>query len=98
MSLKPKRRRFGRRTFGTQIGEPKYEQGNTIGNFSIMRYMGHSVVNKRNNRIMSKPQHWYRCICACGQQESRSQQELTDTRRKQECFTCRAKEATSNEN
>lgn len=93
MSLKPKRSRFGRRTYkGSNLGAPKYEDGDTVGLFHIIRYMGHSLVNKRNNRIMSKPQHWYRCRCACGQEESRSQQELVDQRRKQECFTCRSKE------
>ena len=93
MALKPKRRKFGRRPFrGTNLGAPKYDDGDVIGDFVIIRYMGHSVVNKRNNRLMSKPQHWYRCKCECGQEESRSQQELTDVRRQQKCFTCRAKE------
>lgn len=91
-----KRRSFSRRPLRTKVGLPKYKDGDAIGCFTIIRYMGHSAINKRNNRIMSKEQHWYRCECNCGQEESRSQQELTDTRRQQKCFTCRATEDNSN--
>jgi predicted SprT family Zn-dependent metalloprotease len=73
-----------------EFGKPKYKSRDIIGRFQIIRYMGHSTVNKRNNRIMAKSQHWYRCVCACGTEESRSQQELNDKRRQQMCFTCRA--------
>lgn len=88
--MRAKRRSFT--ILARSIGKPKYVVGSVIGSFTVIRYMGHSTVNKRNNRIMTKPQHWYRCICTCGGEESRSQQELTDTRRQQKCFVCRAKE------
>lgn len=71
------------------LGEPKYGKGEHIGDFTILYYLGHSDVNKRNNRIMAKPQHWYRCLCTCGTMENRSQQELNDVRRNQCCFECR---------
>lgn len=91
MVFRRSRRAWPRRTLRKDIGLPKYENETVIGSFTIIRYMGHSDVNKRNNHIMAKPQHWYRCKCKCGQEESRSQQELTDKRRKQKCFACRAK-------
>jgi len=91
--MRTKRRRFTRRPLRDKaVGLPKHIIDDVIGSFKVTRYMGHSIVNKRNNRIMAKPQHWYRCVCTCGEEESRSQQELTDTRRQQKCFTCRAKE------
>jgi len=91
--MRHRRRSFKRRSFrGDEIGTPKYKDDDIIGSFTILRWMGHSLINKRNNRIMAKPQHWYRCKCKCGQEESRSQQELTDTRRQQKCFVCRTKE------
>jgi hypothetical protein len=71
------------------IGMPKYIKGDEIGDFSIIMYLGHSYVNKRNINLMSKAQHWYQCKCKCGSIESRSQQELIDTRRQQKCKNCR---------
>ena len=89
------RRKFQRRGFrpSSTVGAPSYEVGDTIGFFKIIHYMGHSTVNKRNNRIMAKAQHWYRCMCSCGTPESRSQQELTDQRRQQCCYICREKDS-----
>jgi hypothetical protein len=83
------KRRYGRRPNGTEVGVPKYDTGDKVGKFTVLHYLGHSAVNKRNHKIMSKAQHWYRCKCECGQQESRSQQELSDTRRQRVCFVCR---------
>ena len=82
------RRRSFRRT-PSNFGIPKYEIGDKVGCFEIIRYEGHSDVNKRNAHKMSKAQHWYRCICTCGTEEYRSQQELVDPRRQQKCFECR---------
>lgn len=95
----PSRSRFpSRRQLSQPIGEPKFEVGEVIGDFTVIHYMGHSDVNKRNNHIMAKPQHWYRCRCSCGTEESRSQQELNDQRRNQCCFKCRERnEETRNE-
>lgn len=82
-----------RRSFKTlrlsDVGEPKYKVGDIIGSFEVIRYEGHSEINKRNARHMSKAQHWYRCQCFCGNEEYRSQQELVDKRRKQCCAVCR---------
>lgn len=86
--MKGQRRSF-RRNRLSDIGTPKYEVGDKIGHFEIIRYDGHSEVNKRNAHKMSKAQHWYRCKCTCGNEEHRSQQELVDTRRQQKCFRCR---------
>jgi hypothetical protein len=86
----PKRpRRTLRGKVKTEIGAPKYVKGDEIGDFSIIFYQGHSYVNKRNTHLMSKAQHWYQCKCKCGNIESRSQQELIDTRRQQKCKECR---------
>jgi len=85
--IRRKRRPFRRRF--TEIGTPKYENGDKIGHFEIIRYEGHSRVNKRTAQYMAKAQHWYRCLCTCGTEEHRSQQELIDTRRQQKCFICR---------
>jgi hypothetical protein len=82
------RSRF-RKHYDSLLGSPKFTVGDVIGNFTIVMYMGHSDVNKRNNHIMSKPQHWYRCECSCGRVENRSQQELIDIRRNQCCYHCR---------
>lgn len=75
------------------IGQPKYAVGDQVGHWTIIRYMGHSDVNKRNTKIMAKPQHWYRCRCSCDTQESRSQQELNDKRRYQACSECREQQS-----
>jgi len=86
-------RKGQRRTFRrspNNIGKPKYEVGDKIGFFEIIRYDGHSEVNKRNARKMSKAQHWYRCRCACKNEVHRSQQELVDPRRQQQCNRCSA--------
>lgn len=86
--MRGKRRSFRSRRL-SNIGKPKYEVGDHVGHFEIIRYEGHSEVNKRNAHKMAKTQHWYRCLCDCGTEEYRSQQELVDTRRQQKCFRCR---------
>ena len=86
MSKFSKRRSFTRLT---QIGKPKFKQNDIVGDFTIVRYSGHSAVNRRSNTWMSKAHHWYYCLCTCGTNEYRSQQELTDKRRQQKCFNCR---------
>ena len=79
-----------RRSIGKiAAGTPKFKKGDTVGNFTILHYMGHSAVNKRTAKHMAKAQHWYRCQCNCLTEESRSQQELIDPRRQQMCFICR---------
>lgn len=92
MAYKPimrgKRRSFRDRRL-SEIGKPKYEVGDKIGHFEIIRYEGHSHINKRTAQEMTKTQHWYRCLCTCGTEEYRSQQELVDPRRQQKCFNCR---------
>jgi hypothetical protein len=86
----PSRRRIKRSRYApAPIGEPKFGKGQQIGDFTVIYYLGHSDVNKRNNHIMAKPQHWYRCVCTCGNEENRSQQELNDERRNQCCYACR---------
>ena len=100
MGLKPTmtRRQLKRRAKNLPAaGEPKWSVGEHVGEFTIVFYMGHSDVNKRNNRIMSKPQHWYRVKCKCGTNERRSQQELTDTRRALKCVQCREEEYYENQ-
>lgn len=87
--MRGRRRSFRRDKALHDIGTPKYEVGDIIGSFEIIRYEGHSEVNKRNAHVMSKAQHWYRCKCDCGTEEYRSQQELVDVRRQQKCFNCR---------
>jgi len=79
-----------RSKYRDEIGKPKFAVGTHIGKWTIMEYLGHSDVNKRDASIMSKPQHWYNCLCTCGKKERRSQQELNDTRRQQACLTCRS--------
>lgn len=86
--MRGKRRSF-RREVVSDFGIPKYAVGDTIGDFEILRYEGHSHVNKRTAQQMAKAQHWYRCLCTCGTEEHRSQQELIDPRRQQKCFNCR---------
>jgi len=88
--IRPRRRAFEK---GRSAGQPKFDDGDQIGDFKVVFYQGHSDVNKRNSRIMDKPQHWYRCICKCGTYESRSQQELVDKRREQKCRKCRTRSA-----
>lgn len=88
MSRFPSRRRTLRGSL-TKEGGPKYKVGDEIGDFIVIFYHGHSYINKRNLNKMAKAQHWYRCKCKCGLQESRSQQELIDPRRQQKCFACR---------
>lgn len=83
------RRRSFRKHLLNEVGTPKYEVGDKVGYFEIIRYEGHSEINKRNAHHMSKAQHWYRCLCTCGTEEYRSQQELVDQRREQKCFNCR---------
>lgn len=73
----------------SEVGSPKFVVGDAVGNFTIVVYMGHSAINKRNSRQMSKPQHWYRCRCTCGNVESHSQQELVDPRRSNMCAECK---------
>lgn len=98
LKFKHARRRAFHRQRLPSVGEPKYDVGDTIGHFVIVRYEGHSEVNKRNAHTMSKAQHWYRCCCDCGQEEYRSQQELVDPRRQQKCESCRHSEDKLEEN
>jgi len=95
-SRKKLRSRFHKKT-AQALGDPKFAEGSVIGDFNVLRHMGHSDVNKRNNHIMAKPQHWYRCLCSCGTEESRTQQELIDVRRNQCCFKCREQHGEVNE-
>ena len=83
------RRRSFRRTKGP-ICKPKYAEEDVVGDLKIIRYEGHSIVNKRTAEKMAKAQHWYRCLCTCGTEEYRSQQELIDPRRQKKCFKCRS--------
>lgn len=83
------RRPFRHGKSPSDFGVPKYATDDTVGEFTIMRYEGHSHINKRTARPMAKAQHWYRCVCTCGTEEYRSQQELIDPRRQQKCFNCR---------
>lgn len=83
------RRRAFRKGKLNNFGIPKYAVDDQVGDFTIIRYEGHSEINKRNAHQMSKAQHWYRCRCSCGTEEYRSQQELVDPRRQQKCFNCR---------
>lgn len=93
MEYKPirrgKRRSFRRSKDPSHFGIPKYGSGDTVGDFEIVRYEGHSIINKRTAQQMAKAQHWYRCLCSCGTEEYRSQQELIDPRRQKKCFKCR---------
>lgn len=92
MSLRPNGRRSFRRHRRSTHGLPKFANGDQVGDFTILRYEGHSDVNKRNAKKMSKAQHWYYCHCDCGSEEYRSQQELVDPRRQKCCSNCRAEE------
>ena len=95
MSYKPimkGRRRSFRKDRLNEIGAPKYEVGDRVGSFEIIRYEGHSEVNKRTAQHMSKAQHWYRCKCDCSTEEYRSQQELVDPRRSKKCYKCRGEQ------
>lgn len=87
--MRGKRRSFRRGKTPSDFGIPKYAVGDNVGDFEIIRYEGHSIVNKRTAQDMAKAQHWYRCLCSCGTEEYRSQQELIDPRRQQKCFECR---------
>jgi hypothetical protein len=87
--MRGRRRPFRRSKSPSAFGVPKFAVDDIVGNFTILRYEGHSAVNKRNAQTMSKAQHWYRCTCSCGTEEYRSQQELVDPRRQQCCFECR---------
>jgi hypothetical protein len=81
-----------RRSVGkVQPGTPKFKVDDVVGDFTILYYLGHSAVNKRTGKSMAKAQHWYHCVCECGQYERRSQQELIDTRRQKRCYECRPK-------
>lgn len=80
--------RWPRRPGRKEIGAPKYNTGDKVGDWTITFYHGHSYVNKRTAEVMSKTQHWYQCQCKCGKKTSRSQQELIDPRRQQCCADC----------
>lgn len=97
ISRYPSRRKLKSKYPVAPVGEPKFGKGEHIGDFTVLYYLGHSDVNKRNNHIMAKPQHWYRCLCTCGNTENRSQQELNDTRRSQCCYECRDRHGGSDE-
>ena len=85
----PKRSRTLRGGMTEEIGVPKFNTGEQVGQWTITMYLGHSYVNKRTAEVMSKTQHWYQCQCSCGTKTSRSQQELIDPRRKQCCADCK---------
>lgn len=87
--MRGRRRSFRRQKTASDFGIPKYGVDDQVGDFTIIRYEGHSEINKRNAHKMSKAQHWYRCRCSCGTEEYRSQQELVDPRRQKKCFNCR---------
>ena len=70
-------------------GQPKFRPGDIVRNFTVKRYAGHSYINKRTHKEMSKAQHWYRCECTCGAYEYRSQQELIDKNGVNDCSNCR---------
>lgn len=72
------------------IDEPRYKEGDVIGDFTVVNHRSHSHINPRTGEQMTRIHHWYRCLCSCGTEEYRSQQELRDVRRSQCCYNCRA--------
>ena len=70
---------------------PKFSPGDVIGELTVKDYIGHSTVHPEKATILSGEHHWYRCKCSCDLIEVRSQQQLVDKRRKQQCSTCARK-------
>lgn len=70
---------------------PKFFPTDVIGELTIKSYVGYSTVHPEKATILSGEHHWYRVECSCGLTEVRSQQQLVDKRRKQQCSTCARK-------
>ena len=78
--------RFRRRYYGTP--QPKFQVGDTAGEFNVIDYLGHSSIAPEGEpRVLSQDHHWYKVRCSCGNEEIHTQQQLIDTRRSRKCAT-----------
>lgn len=69
--------------------EPKFQIGDTAGEFNVIAYLGHTrVAPEGEPRTLSQEHHWYKVRCSCGNEEVHTQQQLIDTRRLRRCATC----------
>lgn len=50
----------------TKPQPPRYDVGETKGEFIIREHLGRSDTNPETGRVLCKHQHWYRVECACG--------------------------------
>jgi len=85
---KVSRYRFKKKSLEPQ---PKYQVGDTAGQFNILEYLGYSSVKPTGKPKMLKVwHHWYRVRCSCGTEETHTQQQLIDTRRTRVCEECQS--------
>ena len=81
------RRPFTRRAKGPQ---PRFQVGDSAGEFTVIEYLGYSAVRPDELKMLSQAHHWYkvRCACTTATVETHSQQQLIDIRRVRACDKC----------
>jgi hypothetical protein len=68
---------------------PRYEVGQTAGDFTIAEYLGYSDIHPETATKLHAAMHWYRVICSCSRHVIRTQQQLRDNRRERKCDVCK---------
>ena len=95
MALNPTLRRRAyrfRRRYNSRP-QPKFQVGDTSGEFNVIDYLGYSNVAPAGTpRTLGQDHHWYTVRCSCGNEETHTQQHLIDTRRYRRCVNCIKKE------
>ena len=77
--------RYGDRSTEPQ---PRFQKGDTAGEFTILEYLGYSKKKPHLAEFIRTARHWYNCRCQCGTTEVHTQQQLIDVRRNRMCANC----------
>lgn len=86
--------RFKRRSFRRRLADvgpqPRFQVGDTAGEFTVIEYLGHSAIRPDVLKVLTQEHHWYKVRCACTDAtvETHSQQQLIDVRRTRACDKC----------
>lgn len=86
--------RFKRRSFRSRLAnvepQPRFQVGDTAGEFVVIEYLGYSAIRPDILKVLTQEHHWYRVRCSCTNAtvETHSQQQLIDIRRTRACDNC----------
>ena len=71
------------------VPTPRFQVGDQAGEFNVIEYIGHTAIKPVGTPTkLCQEHHWYKVRCACGKEETHTQQQLIDVRRHRACASC----------